>query len=124
MLSGMQADIKKPFMYNDAIRLNPIPPSIYYQGLANSYCLTGQYGKAITAGKKAIHIQPNNQIAHAFLAVAYSLGGREEDAQLVAKEVLRINPKFSVDYWAKTIPYKNPGDRELMISGLLKAGLK
>jgi adenylate cyclase len=110
--------------YKDAIRLNPIPPSIYYQGLANSYCLTGQYEEAITAGKKAIHIEPNNQIAHAFLAVAFSLGGREEEAHLVAKEVLRINPKFSVDYWAKTIPYKNPGDRELIISSLLKAGLK
>jgi len=27
---------------------------------------------------------------------------------------------FSVDYWAKTIPYKNPEDRERIISGLLK----
>jgi adenylate cyclase len=111
-------------MYKDAIRLNPIPPSIYHQGLINSYCLTGQYEDAITEGKKAIHLEPNNQIAHAFLAAAYSLGGWEEEARLEAKEVLRINPKFSVDYWAKTIPYKNPGDRELIISGLLKAGLR
>jgi TolB-like protein/class 3 adenylate cyclase len=111
-------------MYKDAIRLNPIPPSIYYQGLTNSYSLTGQHEGAITAGKKAIHLEPNNQIAHAFLAAAYSLGGREEESHLEAKEVLRINPKFSVNYLAKTIPYKNPDDRELIISGLLKAGLK
>jgi adenylate cyclase len=111
-------------MYKDAIRLNPIPPSIYHQGLMNSYSLIGQHEDAITEGKKAIYIEPNNQIAHAFLTAAYSLGGWEEEAHLEAKEVIRINPKFSVDYWAKTIPYKNSGDRELIISGLRKAGLR
>jgi adenylate cyclase len=111
-------------MYKEAIRLNPISPSIYYQGLSNSYCLARQHEEAITAGRKAVHIEPNNQIALAFLAAAYSLGGHEEDAHRLAKEVLRVNPKFSVDYWARGIPYKNPNDRELLVSGLRKAGLK
>lgn len=111
-------------VYRDAMRLNPIPPSIFHQGLMNAYCLTGRYEDAILEGKKAVHLEPDNQIARAFLAAAYSLWGREEEARLEAKEVLRINPRFSVDYWAKTIPYKNPGDRKLMISGLRKAGLK
>ena len=111
-------------IYKEAIRLNPIPPSIYYQGLSNSYYLARQYEEAITAGRKAVHIEPNNQIALAFLAAAYSLGGHEEYAHRLAKEVLSVNPQFSVDYCAKGMPYKNPHDTELMISGLLKAGLK
>jgi hypothetical protein len=41
-----------------------------------------------------------------------------------AAEVLRINPKFRVEYWAKTMPYKNEADRELIIGALRKAGLK
>ena len=106
------------------IRLDPIPQSYYYQSLTNTYCLAGQYEEAITAGSKAVNIEPNNLIAHAFLAAAYSLGGLEEEARIQAKEVLRINPRFSVDQWAKTMPYKNEVDRDLTINALRNAGLK
>ncbi len=111
-------------MCKEAIRLDPIPVSVYYQGLTNAYCLTGQHEEGITAGRKAVHLEPNNLAAHAFLTAAYSLQGREEEARIEAKEVLRINPKFSAEHWAKTMPYRNPDDLELTISGLLKAGLK
>jgi adenylate cyclase len=111
-------------MCKEAIRLDPIPVSVYYQSLTNAYCLTGQHEEAITAGRKAVHLEPNNLAAHAFLTAAYSLHGQEKEARIEAKEVLRINPKFSVEHWAKTMPYRNPDDLELTISGLLKAGLK
>jgi adenylate cyclase len=111
-------------MCKDAIRLDPIPVSLYYQSLTNAYCLTGEYEEAIAAGKKATSLGPNNLVAHAFLAAAYSLQGREEQARVEAAEVLRINPKFSVEYWEKTMPYKNEADKELTIGALRKAGLK
>jgi tetratricopeptide (TPR) repeat protein len=111
-------------MCKEAIRLDPIPVSLYYQSLTNAYCLTGQYDEAIAAGKKATSLGPNNLVAHAFLAAAYALHGREEEARLEAAEVLRINPKFLVDSWAKTMPYKNEADKELTIGALRKAGLK
>jgi TolB-like protein len=108
----------------EAIRLDPIPVSLYYQSLTNAYCLAGQYEEAIAAGKKATSLGPDNLVAHAFLAAAYSLHGREEEARMEAAEVMRINPKFTIDSWAKTIPYKNEADRELTIGALRKAGLK
>ncbi len=111
-------------MCKEAIRLDPIPLSFYYQSLTNAYCIAGEYEEAIAAGKKATSIEPNNLLAHAFLAAAYALHGREEEARIEAAEVLRINPKFSVDQWAKTMPYKNEADRELTIGALRKAGLK
>jgi adenylate cyclase len=111
-------------MSNEAIRLDPIPISIYYQSVTTTYCLTGQYKEAITAGEKAVELGPNNMVAHAFLAVAYSLNGNEEEAGNEAKEVMRINPKFSVDEWAKTMPFKNKADKDLIIAALRKAGLK
>jgi len=111
-------------MCKEAIRLDPIPVSYYYSGLTNAYCLAGQYEEAVAAGKKATSLEPNNLIAHAFLAAAYTLHGREEEARIEAAEVLRINPKFSIDHWAKTMPYKNEADRELIIGALRKAGLK
>ena len=111
-------------MCKEAIRLDPIPVSFYYQSLTNAYCLTGQYEEAIAAGKKATSLGPDNLVAHAFLAAAYALHGRQEEARIEAAEVLRINPKFSIDHWAKTMPYKNEADKELTIGALRKAGLK
>ena len=111
-------------MAKEAIRLNPIPPGFYYQNLTHLYCLTGQYEEAIKAGKEATRVEPNNFTARALLTVAYSLNGRQEEARIEAAEVLRINPKFRVEYWAKTIPFKNEADKELTIGALRKAGLK
>ena len=111
-------------MSKEAIRVDPIPVSIYYQGITTAYCHTGQYGEAIAAGKKAVELGPNNMVARAFLTVAYSLSGKEEEASTEAKEVMRINPKFSLGEWAKTMPYKNKADKELIIGALRKAGLK
>jgi len=74
--------------------------------------------------KKALHRNPENLLAHLHLASAYSSLGREEEAQAEAAEVLRIDPKFSLDYWSKTIPYRNQADKNHLIGALRKAGLK
>ena len=63
-------------------------------------------------------------MAHVGLASSYILLGREEEARLAVEEVLRINPKFSVEDWAKTMPYKNREKLALFGDALRKAGLK
>jgi adenylate cyclase len=55
------------------------------------------------------------------LAVTYGLMGREKEAKAAAAELLRINPKFSVEYALKTSPYK---DKDQIIQGMRKTGLK
>ena len=49
--------------------------------------------------------------------------GRDAEATAAAKEVLRINPKFTIESYAKTIPYKNKTDVERELAALRKAGL-
>jgi hypothetical protein len=51
-------------------------------------------------------------------------GMRNEEARIEAAEVLRINPKFSLEGFAKSVTYKNQEDVERTISALRKAGLK
>jgi adenylate cyclase len=111
-------------MCKEAMRLDPIPASYYYQNLTSAHCLTGQYEQAIKAGQKAVDLEPNNMVARAFLAVAYSLIGKEQEARTEAREVMRINPKFSVDEWERTMPFKNRADKDLFIAALRKAALK
>ena len=57
------------------------------------------------------------------LTVAYGLSGRDEEAHATASEVLRINPKFSLEYFTKTLVYKNQADKDRYIGALRKAGL-
>jgi adenylate cyclase len=107
-----------------AIRLNPFPPNWYFQILGFAYCHAGMYEESISALKEALRVSPDNLFAHTRLTAAYSLSGREQEARAEAAEILRINPKFSLEYFAKTQPYKNPHDRALLIDALRKAGLK
>jgi tetratricopeptide (TPR) repeat protein len=108
-----------------AVRLNPFGPSWYYLYLGHPYRITGRFEEAVSAYKKALQLSPNNIIAHAFLAATYSMMGREKEAQGEAAEVLRINPKFSLDYLARTMSvYKDQSVVDNMIGALRKAGLK
>jgi adenylate cyclase len=107
-----------------AIRLNPIPPNLYLYSLGISYCLAGQYDEAITWCEKAVRREPDSFFARLFMAMAYSASGRDEEARVEAAEVLRIHPRFSLERFAKRVPYKKQEDKELAISALRKAGLK
>jgi adenylate cyclase len=106
-----------------AIRLNPIPPNWYSFTLGEAYFLAGQYEEAVAAYKRVLHDNPDDMRAHTGLAATYGLWGREEEARAAAAEVLRVEPKFSVEY-VKTLPFKNKADKELLIEALRKAGLK
>jgi adenylate cyclase len=57
------------------------------------------------------------------LTVVYSLSGRDEEARIQAAEVLRIQPKFSLEKQLKKSTYKKKTDREKLFSALRKAGL-
>ena len=58
------------------------------------------------------------------LAATYVLSGREEEARAEAAEILRIDPKFSLERLAKTRPHKNQANTKSFIDALRKAGLK
>ena len=107
-----------------AIRLNPIPPNWYLFTLGDGYRLAGQYEEAIPVYKRVLHLNPDDILTHTGLAATYSLLGREEQARAEASEVLRIEPKFSLEYFVKTLPFKNQADTERLIDSLRKAGLK
>ena len=61
--------------------------------------------------------------AHMGLAVCYVYLGREEDAHAETAEVLKVNPKFSVERYAKHIQFKDQASKERFFDALRKAGL-
>ena len=111
-------------LYKKALSLNPFPPSSLLRNLGIAYRMAGLYEKAITEYKKALQLNPDDLFTRLGLAVTYVSLGREEEARAEAAEVLRIHPKFSLEYHAKTIPLKNQADVDYIIASLRKAGLK
>ena len=111
-------------MIEKAIRLNPMPPSSWYVFLGSALLNAGRYDEAVTASRKASKLSPNNLFAHLALVLAYILGNRDEEGRSAAAEVRRIKPNFSVDNFAKRLPYKDPADIQRQVKALRKAGLK
>ena len=73
--------------------------------------------------KKVLQREPNNQFAYIHIAISYIHLGQEKEARSAAAEILRINPKFSLERYAKILPFIQPiADR--VIEDLRKAGLK
>jgi TolB-like protein/Tfp pilus assembly protein PilF len=107
-----------------ALRLDPIAPGLYYRNLGSAYFYAGRYEEAIAAHKKSLNRAPNDILTHLALTTAYSWAGRLEEARAQAAEVLRIKPNFSVEERAKMGLYKNQADLERYLEGLRKAGLK
>jgi adenylate cyclase len=110
--------------YEQAIRLDPFPSSIGLRNLGVAYRCTGRYEESVKLLKKAIELSPNDLFAHLGLAITYVKLGREEEAKTEAAEVLRIHPKFSLDYFAKVNPLKCQSVLDDNIACLKKAGLK
>jgi adenylate cyclase len=86
--------------------------------------LAGRYEEAVSAFKKALQRSPDNILAHNYLAACYINMGREKEARAEAEEILKINPKFSVDHFAKVLNFKDQSQRDNLINALRKAGLK
>jgi adenylate cyclase len=110
-------------LIEQAIRLDPYPPSVTYRRLAGSYLAVGRYEEAITTYKKALQKNPDDIFTHLGLAATYIKLGREEEARAEAKEVIRIHPKFSLDHFAKSVHGKNQSRADDYIEWLRKAGL-
>ena len=111
-------------LFQKAIRLNPFPPAPYYQVLSGAYRVAGRHEEAIAAAKQAVQRGPESIFSHIALAAACSTAGRDLEAQAAAAEVLKINPNFSLEQFAKTLPYRDRVQDDRFIDALRKAGLK
>jgi len=111
-------------VFQKAVRLNPYGPAGMYFNYGNTLLAIGRLEEAVSIYKKALQRSPNFTLVHITLAATYNLMGREKEARAEAEEVLRLNPKFSLEHYAKTIPGKNQAQIDRYIDTLRKAGLK
>ena len=111
-------------LFQKAIRLNPVGTTILYLNFGHALRMTGKFEEAVSAYRKSIQRSPDNILTHVSLAATYSMMGREKEARAEAAEVIRINPKFSLDLFAKRQVYKDQSEVSKLVDALRKAGLK
>ena len=108
----------------EALRGKSTMVDIYFHCIGAAYDLAGRPEAAVAPLKQYLTHYPNILGAHLTLAAVYSELGKEAEARAEAAEVLRINPKFSLEVHKERVPIKDPVMLERHIAALRKAGLK
>jgi TolB-like protein len=106
-----------------AIRLDPNDQDPFLHHLALAYFGVGRYADAVAALKRRIIRKPDTDISRALLAASYGHLERVEEAKAEWRELMRVNPDYSLEHRRKVQPYKDPADFERIVDGLRKAGL-
>jgi TolB-like protein len=107
-----------------ALRLDPIDPAFALCQQSITYLLMERNEEAIVTCNRVLEFAPNFVIPYIVLAVAYSSEGRMEEARLAATKIMKFQPNFSMEHYEKILYYKNQTDKDILINGLRKAGLK
>ena len=111
-------------VFEKAIRLNPYGKATIFRGYGVALIQTRRVDEAVAPLKKAVQRSPNDIFSRIVLARAYSMLGKEKEAGVEAAEILRINPKFSLEAFEKSLgPARDQTERDSYIDALRKAGL-
>ncbi len=124
-LSRMGGSEEALRMVEQALRRKPLlAADEHLSSIGTAYYLAGRPEEAIAPLKQFLSRYPNILGPHLTLAAVYSELGREAEARAEAIEVLRINPKFSLEVHKQREPIKDPAVVERQVAALRKAGLK
>jgi adenylate cyclase len=81
-----------------ALRLKPpVIPDRLLADIGTAYALAGRYEEARAFLQRYLSRYPNILPVHLILAAVYSELGQAAEARAEAAEVLRLNPKFSLE---------------------------
>jgi tetratricopeptide (TPR) repeat protein len=111
-------------MAEQALHHKPFIVDYHLINISTAYYLAGRPEDAIAPLKQYLSHYPNILGAHLTLAAVYDELGREAEARTEAAEVLRLNPKFSLEVHKQRMPIKDPAVLERHLAALRRAGLK
>ena len=107
-----------------ALRLKPAIAYDHVASVGTAYAVAGRYAEARAPLQRYLSRYPNILHIHLMLAVVYGELGQAAEARAEAAEVLRLNPKFSLEVHRQRMPIKDPAVLERHIATLHKAGLE
>jgi adenylate cyclase len=109
----------------NAWRLSPFDPMSFFfctvAGIAE--LVAGRYDQAVGWLRKALRMNGRFVPCHRTLTAALALSGDVPGAQLAARDLLAIEPRFRVSVFTSWYPLRRPDDRERFAIGLRLAGV-
>jgi adenylate cyclase len=106
------------------MRFDPFYAPLAPFWLGAAYYMLKQYSEALPLLRECVSRAPNLRGGHTWLAAIYAQLGKFEEARAVAAEVLRIEPKWTIEgTQARLNGFKRPEDAEHFFDGLRRAGL-
>ncbi len=105
------------------LRIMHIYPPWFLTLLASAYRETGDLDQSMATARQGLELNPKDIDSRLILCSDYEIAGLAEQAKKAAREIIEIDPTFSLSKYADTQPYKDEAALERLIDGLRKAGL-
>ena len=99
-----------------AMRLNPYYPDWYLWYLADAYDALGRYEDVIAAVQRMQDPSEGRRL----LAIAYAHLGHDERGSSRGREVMRLQPGFTISQWVQRPPFRQGPVLERYIEGCAK----
>src|SRR5215204_2409632 len=108
-----------------ARRLSPVDPRgfITFVGLGMAHFVARRFEEAEKAARRGIAQMTRNTASRRLLAASLAHLGRVEEAREVVKELLILQPNYTLSFTRRFPRYRPPWMPELLIEGLRKAGI-
>jgi hypothetical protein len=124
MYHGYAGDFQQAALYEEqAQRLSPIELNVSMVDEARARFHLGDFIAARDTALRVLTEKPRWLTAQTTLIAALWSLGREDDARIVAKELLTGHPGFSLSRWARGLPYRRQEDLDTLLNPLRMAGL-
>jgi adenylate cyclase len=108
--------------FERALRLDP-EFNLWMHALGRALFALGRYNEAEATFKRRLIHMPASDVTRAYLASLYGHTDRQDEARRVWRELMAINPQYTIEHTLRVLPYRNPAPLEQFVEGLRRAGL-
>ena len=109
-------------LFEQAMRLDP-QFDLWMQACGRAQFALERFGEAEASFKRRLIRMPHSDVTRAYLASLYGHTGRHEEARQMWRELMEINPKYSLELMRRVMPYRSSTALDRFFNGLRKAGL-
>jgi adenylate cyclase len=110
-------------LIDEAIRREPEMSGVYLHFLGQACFHLATYDEAEDAFRRVLPLSPASEGSRMMLAACLGQLGRHDEARAAWRDLLAVNPAFSLAQRRRVLPYRNPADFAKIVEGLDKAGI-
>jgi class 3 adenylate cyclase/TolB-like protein/tetratricopeptide (TPR) repeat protein len=124
MYHGYAGNFQTAALYEEqAQQLSPLERNESMVDEARARFHLGDFAAAHDIASRVLKERPRWLTAQSTLIASLWNLGRQDEARVIAKELLTGHPSFSVSRWARGLPYRRQEDLDALVNPLRMAGL-